>query len=312
MATKIAALVVTYNRKALLQRCLDALFAQSRWPDAVYVIDNASTDGTEAYLDSLGYLAREELVYRRLQENGGGAGGFYAGVDLAVRDGNDWVWFMDDDAEPEVGALQALEDTGLDEDCCYGSSAVFAADDGALTLCWPALEARRPGHGSSRRVRVHEGLPASMSVVGLPFLGFMVNRGTVERVGLPDAGYFVSGDDMDYSARIRKTGVDLVLVKASRIRHPRPGDYSVRFLGQEFFCLKMPPWRRYYDIRNRVLNGRRHFGYRFLLMTLPGVFVRWGATLLNEPGRARQSLAYARGIMDGLCNRLGKRWEPGH
>jgi len=103
-----------------------------------------------------------------------------------------------------------------------------------------------------------------------------------------------------------------MLVKASRIRHPRPNDYTVRFLGQDFFCLRMPPWRRYYDIRNRVSNGRRHYGLRLFVMTLPGVFVRWGATLIHEAGRAKQCRAYARGIFDGLFNRLGKRWEPGH
>lgn len=310
MAVKIAALVVTYNRKALLRCCLDALFAQTRPPDAVYVVDNASTDGTGTFLEEHGYLARPELVFRRLTENSGGAGGFHAGVGEAVADANDWVWLMDDDAEPEATALQALEQTGLDPDCCYGSSAVFAAADGALVLCWPAVEA---GSGAShgRRIRQYDKLPATMRVVGLPFLGFMVSSAIVERAGLPEAGYFVSGDDMDYGERIKKTGAGLVLVKASRIRHPRPGDYTVRFLGQAFFCLRMPPWRRYYDIRNRVLNGRRHYGYRLVFMTLPGVFVRWGATLLREPGRARQSLAYARGIFDGLSNRLGKRWEPG-
>ncbi len=310
MAMKIAALVVTYNRKDLLQRCLDALLAQTRKPDSIYVIDNASTDGTEAFLGSRGYLARSELVYRRLPENLGGAGGFHAGVDQAVRDGNDWVWFMDDDAEPELDALLALERTGLDPGCCYGSSAVFMAEDGARVLCWPTAEAG-PGHTQGRRIRQYDDLPDVMRVNGLPFLGFMVNKDTVKHTGLPEADYFVSGDDVDYSERIKKTGTGIVLVKASRIRHPQPADYTVHFLGQEFFCLRLSPWRRYYDIRNRVLNGRRHYGYRLIHMTLPGVFVRWGATLLYEPCRLRQSFAYARGVFDGLCNRFGKRWEPG-
>ena len=311
MSVKIAALVVTYNRKILLRRCLDALFDQSRQPDVVYVVDNASTDDTRAFLEELGYLARDNLVFHQLTENIGGSGGFHIGVKQAVDQGADWVWMMDDDAEPESDALQALEQMGLDPNHCYGSSAVYLQEDGGLGLCWPAVEAGESTSARRRSVRTYVDLPNTMNVGGIPFLGFMVSSNIVGKAGLPEAGYFVSGDDMDYSERINKAGAGLGLVKASRIRHPKPDDYAVRFLGQEFFCLKMPPWRRYYDIRNRVLNGRRHFGYRFLLMTLPGVFVRWGATLLNEPGRARQSLAYARGIMDGLCNRLGKRWEPG-
>ena len=295
----------------LLQRCLDALLAQARKPDSIYVIDNASTDGTEAFLEVHGYLARPELIYQRLQENGGGAGGFNAGVDRAVKDGNDWVWLMDDDPEPETDALLALEQAGLDPDSCYGSCAVFMAEDGARVLCWPTAE-EDSGKAQKRRIRKYDDLPAVMRVNGLPFLGFMVSKNTVKRTGLPEADYFVSGDDVDYSQRVKKTGTKMMLVKASRIRHPKPADYTVRFLGQEFFCLKLSPWRRYYDIRNRVFNGRRHHGYRLMVMTLPGVFVRWGATLLYEPCRLRQSRAYARGVFDGLCNRLGKRWEPGH
>ena len=310
MTAKIAALVVTYNRKVLLLRCLKALFSQTRQPDAVYVIDNASTDGTDVWLEKHGCLQHPALIYRRLRENGGGAGGFRAGIAQAVNDGCDWIWLMDDDAEPETGALQALEGIGLEMDCCYGSSAVFVAEDGMDYLCWPAVELGGRA-GQERRFRKHSELPVTLCVNSLPFLGFMVNRTIVERVGLPEAGYFVSGDDVDYGERIKKASSSLVLVKASRIRHPRPGDYTVRFLGRSFFCLRLPPWRRYYDIRNRVLNGRRHFGFRLLFMTLPGVFVRWGATLQREPGRGRQSVAYARGIFDGLCNRLGKRWEPG-
>ena len=42
----IAAVVVTYNRKDLLGQCLDSLRGQSRPLDAIYILDNHSTDGT--------------------------------------------------------------------------------------------------------------------------------------------------------------------------------------------------------------------------------------------------------------------------
>ena len=54
---KIAAVVVTYNRKDLLGQCLDSLLGQSHPLDALYVIDNHSTDGT---YDSL--LARDLIA----------------------------------------------------------------------------------------------------------------------------------------------------------------------------------------------------------------------------------------------------------
>ncbi|MDQ1373454.1 MAG: rhamnopyranosyl-N-acetylglucosaminyl-diphospho-decaprenol beta,3/1,4-galactofuranosyltransferase, partial [Actinomycetota bacterium] len=42
--------MVTYNRRDLLAECLDRIERQSRPPDHVLVIDNASTDGTPAML----------------------------------------------------------------------------------------------------------------------------------------------------------------------------------------------------------------------------------------------------------------------
>lgn len=312
MRVKIAAIVVTYNRKELLRRALDALLSQSRPADAIFLIDNASSDGTGEMLGERGYLTAPGLEYVRLDTNMGGAGGFREGLNRAMAAGADWAWLMDDDAEPEPEALSALEAVGLDQRCCYGAAAVFQGTSGEWNLCWPAVPARGGQVAAAvPHIRVHDELPEQMEVTGMPFLGFLVGRELVAKAGLPDADYFVSGDDMDYGERLKKAGARLVLVKGSRIRHPRPNDYSVRFVGRSFFCLRMAPWRRYYDIRNRVMNGRRHYGLGLIFMTLPGILVRWVATMRYEPARLRQSVAYARGIIDGLFGRLGRRWEPG-
>ena len=42
---RTAAVIVTYNRKAMLQRCLRALCTQTAGVPELWVIDNASTDG---------------------------------------------------------------------------------------------------------------------------------------------------------------------------------------------------------------------------------------------------------------------------
>ena len=46
----VCAVVVTHNREELLERCLGHLRAQSRRPDKILVVDNASTDGTAELL----------------------------------------------------------------------------------------------------------------------------------------------------------------------------------------------------------------------------------------------------------------------
>jgi len=102
------AVVVTYNRSALVASCLDALAAQSTPVAGIVVVDNASSDGTPEYLRERGYLDRPGVRLETLESNRGGAGGFSHGVRIARAEPGDWIWLLDDDAEPAPGALRAL------------------------------------------------------------------------------------------------------------------------------------------------------------------------------------------------------------
>src|SRR3974390_3110914 len=98
------AAVVTYNRRALLLEALAAVQAQTRAPDAVIVVDNASTDGTAAAVRA--HFPAVHLA--ELTRNTGGAGGFAYGMAQALDGAADLIWLMDDDTVPEPGALAAL------------------------------------------------------------------------------------------------------------------------------------------------------------------------------------------------------------
>ncbi|MBO4789163.1 MAG: glycosyltransferase, partial [Lachnospiraceae bacterium] len=51
MKKRVAAIVVTYNRKVLLQENIESLLAQTyRDYMDIIVVDNASTDGTKEYI----------------------------------------------------------------------------------------------------------------------------------------------------------------------------------------------------------------------------------------------------------------------
>ena len=52
---KIVAIIVTYNRKQLLSICLDAIVNQALKPVVAYIIDNASTDGTDEWVHENGF-----------------------------------------------------------------------------------------------------------------------------------------------------------------------------------------------------------------------------------------------------------------
>lgn len=98
---KISAVVVTYNRINLLKRTVDCLRANGTVNEIV-VVNNGSTDGTAEWLDT---QADIHVIH---QENVGGSGGFYTGIDYAYNSGADWIWCMDDDVFPRADCMERL------------------------------------------------------------------------------------------------------------------------------------------------------------------------------------------------------------
>lgn len=103
--TSICAVVVTYNRKAMLERCLSSLAAQTVAVRDIVVIDNGSSDGTSQMLRQ---HPEQRLLVRSLSTNTGAAGGFNIGVKRAYETGDDAIWVMDDDVFPDPDALEEL------------------------------------------------------------------------------------------------------------------------------------------------------------------------------------------------------------
>ena len=73
----IAAVVVTYNRKELVEQCIAHILNQQDISCDVLVVDNASTDGTAELVQS---IPDSRVRYRNTGANLGGAGGFHFGL----------------------------------------------------------------------------------------------------------------------------------------------------------------------------------------------------------------------------------------
>ncbi|MEO0868313.1 MAG: glycosyltransferase family 2 protein [Cyanobacteria bacterium J06642_11] len=82
-------IITTYNRLDLLKRAIATALEQTV-PCEIIVVDNASTDGTQAYVESLG----DRIIYHRNPTNANHSGAVNAGVERAT---GDWIKLVDDD-----------------------------------------------------------------------------------------------------------------------------------------------------------------------------------------------------------------------
>lgn len=296
----ILAVVVTYNRKNLLSNCLGALSSQTLKPDKILIIDNASTDGTEDFLKLTGWFDRKDIHYTLLEQNTGGAGGFAFGLQSALALNADWVWMMDDDASPQFDALEELMRVATDSRNIYGSLAISGKETAwETTLLDPPLGV----------VSQADEIPEYAEVRMLPLLGFLIHRELANKIGTPDAGFFIAGDDAEYCVRASRAGAKIIVASRSRIHHPKSVVFHINLLGNKISYLSLPPWKRYYDTRNRLLIARRHYGFRIFTQTIPGSLVRLFTVLLKEPQKLAQFKAVCAGLIDGLLGLRGKRHE---
>jgi rhamnopyranosyl-N-acetylglucosaminyl-diphospho-decaprenol beta-1,3/1,4-galactofuranosyltransferase len=240
---KVIAVVVTYNRQALLSQCITALRNQSRPLDAILVINNGSTDNTETWLST------QEDVQVITQTNVGSSGGFSTGISRAYQQGYSWIWCMDDDGYPKSDALEKLLDYNGDE-LKLRNCAVLNKED-QKTFVW------KTGHFAT----IDEVDCKVIEGIGHPFNGTLLHRRIVERVGVPQPKLFVWGDETEYYYRIVKQNNIPVCTIADSIHYHPASAFSYK---QDWNY--QTGWKMYFYIRNRFHIHRAKFGNRLVAM----------------------------------------------
>lgn len=315
MGEKVCAVVVTYNRRALLTECLRALGAQTRAVDQIVVADNASTDGTREM------LAAEfpKVHVLALTDNLGGAGGFHEGMRWAHgQDGKQWLWLMDDDGRPAPDCLARLLDHARPDRVLVP---LQRNDTGELYGAF-----RWRGGWKHLRSGPYVNVTAEVATAGQPvsgdylftFVGALVPGEVVHLLGLPHKEYFIYFDDIEYALRVRARGdLGATVVPQAIFYHDWIGTQKrpVRVLGRFGKArprVAVPLWKMYYDARNYLYTITRTTRrpadlYRYFAWQL------WAFAndLLLEPDHIRRAFMRLRGIRDGMMGRLGKRVLPG-
>lgn len=261
---RVAVIIVSYNVRDLLARCLESIAIGRQAVDLapVYVVDNASSDGSAAMVrerfpwveliaaaENLGFARANNVALRAL------------GLPAAAA-APDAVLLLNPDAELLPGAVDALA-ACLDAQSNVGMvGPQLQYGDGCFqhsAFRFPSLAQIFldffPLHGRLLDSRINGRYPQALYARGEPFavdfiLGasMLVRADALRQVGLLDEGYFMYAEEMDWAWRMRAAGWSILCAPAARVIH-HEGQSSRQFRERAFVELWRSRWRffdRYY------------------------------------------------------------------
>lgn len=249
MTKTVSAVIVTYNRKKELLRCISAVKNQSYKIDYIIVVNNASSDDTaEAVKEQFG----DSVILINLSSNTGGSGGFYTGLKYTHENlHTDLYWLMDDDGYPEQNCLKQLV---LESDKYDYIMPVSIDIENHEKLSWPVRKRNKIKTDAALELRNSWG--KIMDYV-TPFNGVLLSQKCVKSVGYINKDFFIWGDDYEHYYRCLKCGIRPVTLLDAVFYHP---SLKLPFI-KIFFGLFCVP---YVDSKLRMVCLIRNYTYIYI------------------------------------------------
>ncbi|NOY77249.1 MAG: glycosyltransferase [Calditrichaeota bacterium] len=206
-------IIPVLNQVKYTRQCLDALFDVT--PEEsfeVIVVDNGSTDGTQAYLESI----REKIKVIRNEENLGFAKACNQGARAAS---GDVLVFLNNDTVPQKGWLESLVETLNRENVgIVGSKLIFP--DGSTQHAGVVFTTNQlPYH-------IYEGLPENLDFINqeetysaVTGACLALSKELFFQVGLFDESYLNGLEDIDLCLKVKKLGKKIIYQPKSQLIH---------------------------------------------------------------------------------------------
>lgn len=243
------AIVVTYNKKEYLKENIEALLKQSIQEFDIYIIDNASTDGTYNYVEDI-VLENSRIEYINTGANLGGCGAFSFGIKKAYYAGYSNIWTLDDDVVPKQTAFEELLNVAK-ENPNYG----FLAS----TILWTNAEwnqmnlLRKKETKGWHEFENYHNINELVKIDSASFVSLMINSQAVKTEGLPIKEFFIWGDDREYTDRIAKK-YDCYYVSKSIAIHKSEENIGSNIATDQYDRID----RYQYTFRNEYYIARRN------------------------------------------------------
>ena len=286
----IGALIVTWNRRQDVLECIESV-KQSSYPQiAVYVVDNASPDGTYEAISA----CHPDVNLMRSEENLGFAGGNNLGLSWVLEDGMDAVLLLNDDvvidqqavsqlvgklADPEVGALAPKIFVHSDPETIWAAGGMVDSRGATSQRHYGELDLGQ----ADEPVDVDYAIGCAM----------LVKTEVVRKVGLMDPRYYTYYEESDWCRRMRRAGYRILYVPESQTWHKVSMNGHIRNSAP------------YYFARNRLLYLREGGTPPLTVAWIAADMIR-SAVAHAARGRREESRLMVRAVADYYRKNFGK------
>lgn len=301
--TKVCVVIPVYNGRRIVDKCINALLNQSRKPDKIICVDDASPDNSSKYI--IEKFPSVKVIKNKC--NIGASGTYAKGIKWAYKNGCDYIWLLDQDDIPFKDALENILKLQKGS-----NSTIFTS-----TLINPQT---RTIYRMLAKHSIELDRPYEAEVVD--FAGMLLSRAVIKKVGYPLKELTMDAADWEYCLRCRKMGYKIYVVPQSKVYHVGGKPKIVKLLtkkihyrlvgkkivriSSKYGVTRVDPPKRYYTrIKNTILVMKLPYATNFFRkFALMQIFKQFFKIILYEDDKARKIVAFLQGFVDGFLRRL--------
>lgn len=289
-------IIINWNRKDDTLECLESVKKINYRNYSTIVVDNGSSDGSQEVIKKNHPWA----MFIEIGENLGFAEGNNVGIRVALADGAEYIFLLNNDAIIDPNALQSLiefaetqPDIGI-----VGPKILFYGDPNRIWFAGGGLDiVRGATHRGIRRIDngEYDDILETDYITGCALL---IKSKVINKVGMLRPEYFLLFEETDWCVRAKEAGYKIYYVPNAKVWHK----CSSSFGGA------LSPIYIYYYVRNNLLFIKLNIkGLKKIRAYIYAVkrFLKWKRRegILYTPN----IVAILTGIMDFYLKKNGRR-----
>ena len=218
---RVGVVICNYNKEKDVINCIQSVLEQKYHDFHLYVVDNASTDGSVNAIRSA-YLPDKSIDLIVNAENLGGSGGFNTGLRAAAGAGHEYLMCVDNDAVLDENCIGSLVDF-LDRDETSGIAAAkiyHAGMEDYVQQFGSFIDYENYAVNSTYLNHPEDGsMPDVVYSDAVPACALMIRKSLTDIIGFMPEENFLYWDDTEWCVRCREAGYRVASVGDAAASH---------------------------------------------------------------------------------------------